>query len=58
MKTKSLVWVLEFKKVAYELSGPLAINGAPQVDNDSSNHPKKIYKNVFSCLKFRLRYIK
>ena len=33
-----IVWVLDAKKVAYELSTPLAKVGAPQADNDSC-HP-------------------
>ena len=35
-----IVWVLDVKKVANELSGPFAKAGAPQADNDSSNPPE------------------
>ena len=41
------MWVLDVKKVAYELSGPFAKVGAPQADNDSSKPPEMFHKKVF-----------
>ena len=41
------VWVLDDKKVTYELSGPIAKVGAPEADNDSSNPPENVHKMVF-----------
>ena len=44
MKTMRIVWVLDVKKVAYELSGPFA----PQADNDSSSPPEDFHKTFLS----------
>ena len=41
-----IVWVLNVKKAAYELSGPVAKVGAPQADNDSSNPPENFRETV------------
>ena len=48
MKTMSIVWILDVKKVANELSGPFA----PQADNDSSNHPGDFHKTLFFAERF------
>ena len=43
---------MDVKKVAHELSGPLAKVRALQADNDSSNPPGKFHNNVFFSLQF------
>ena len=45
--TMRIVWVLDVKKVVYELSGPFARVGAPQADNDSSNRSESFIKKIF-----------
>ena len=45
--TMKIVWVLDVKKVAYELSCPFAKVGAPQADNDSS---KGVYDVIFETV--------
>ena len=48
MITMGIVWVLDIKKVAYELSGPFAKVGPPQADNGSNKPPENFRKkNVF-----------
>ena len=56
MLTMSSLWVLDVKKVKYELFGPLAEVGAPQADNDSSNPPENFHKNVFLVKSFSFIY--
>ena len=41
------LWVLNVKKLAYEMSGPVAKVEAPQAGNDSINPHGKFYRNVF-----------
>ena len=43
--TMRIVWVLDVKKVANELSGP-------QADNENSNPPEIFHKNVFLTKSF------
>ena len=43
---------MDFKKVAYELSGPLIKFGAQQADNSSSNLHGKFHKNDFFAKSF------
>ena len=50
--TMKTVLVLEFKKVAYELSGPFVKVGAPQAENDSSYPPENIRNNAFLTKSF------
>ena len=42
-----IVSVLDVNKVAYELLGHFDKVGAPKAENDSSNPPEKLHKNVF-----------
>ena len=46
------VWVLDGKKVAFELSDPFAKVEAPQADNDSSNPPEIFHKKFFFALSY------
>ena len=41
------VWVLDVKKVAYEMSGPFLKIGAPQADIDSIKLPENFTKTIF-----------
>ena len=52
MITMRIVWVLDVKKVANELSSPFAKVGAPRSDNDNSNPPENFHKNVFPAKSF------
>ena len=47
-----IVWILDVKKVPYDLSIPFAKVGAPQADNDNSNTPENFYENVFFFKRF------
>ena len=47
-----IVWALDFKKEAYELSGPFVKVETPQADYDSSNTPEFFQKNVFFFIFF------
>ena len=42
-----LMWVLDVKIVAHELSGPFVNVWAPKTDNDSSYPPENIHKKFF-----------
>ena len=44
--TMRIEWVLDIKKVEYELSVPYEKVGALQADNDTSNPPENVHKNV------------
>ena len=46
-----IVWVLDVKNVAYELSGPSVKVGASQADSDSSN-PENFHKNFYHAESF------
>ena len=44
--------MLDFKKVANELSGPLSKVGAQLVDNDNSSPPEDFNRKVFITKSF------
>ena len=52
MVSMRIIWALDAKKIAYELSGSFAKVGAPQADNESSKPPKNFNKNVFPAENF------
>ena len=47
MITIAIVWVLEVKKVVFEIPGIFAEIAAPEAENYNRNPPKKIHKNLF-----------
>ena len=52
MKTMKIFWDMAVKKAAYGLSGPFVKIRGSQTDNDSSNLPEKLSKNVFPAKSF------
>ena len=52
MITMGIVWVLDVKRVAFELSGSYAKVELPQADNDSRNSPENFQKKVFLTKSF------
>ena len=45
--TLSIAWVLDFEKVAYELSGSFAKVRTPPANNNSSSPSEDYHKNIF-----------
>ena len=52
MITMRIVWVLDVKKVANELSDPSGKVGALQADNDSSNPSEIFHIQIFLAKSF------